>query len=247
MLRSCTSPSPRFGGTKCAGQKFKFCNQQPCPRIDGGWSSWSNCVVECGADSATGTQTRSCTHPAPVGGGLPCRGAASRQCLGDMDAACPRLPHATSTTRAPRHGGKSLQAVLRGARRKGETARCGADDDDCEQGAVLAPMHHRVASGAFRSEDDDHVPTALKGGIERSGDRTVDDDDSGDDDDKGKGNEQEPAQQSEHSGDDDGDDDSGATSTHQRGGSPGTVTFQGHAHVMTIAEKLRRIARSGST
>ena len=163
-----------------------------------------------------------------------------------MNAACPQLPHATSTTRAPQRGGKSLHAVLRGARRKGETARCGADDDDCEQGAVLAPMHHRVASGAFRSEDDDHVPTALKGS-EHSGDRSGDDDDGGDDDDKGKGDKKERAQQSEHSGDDDGDDDSGATAAHQNGGSPGTAAFQGHAHVMTTAEKLARIARSGST
>ena len=91
------------------------------------------------------------------------------------------------------------------------------------------------------------MPAVLKGSG-HSGDRDGDDDDGGDDDDKdneGKGNKEEPAPRSEHSGDDDGDDDSGGTAAHV--GGSGAVAFHAHAHVMTVAEKLARIARSGST
>lgn len=44
--------------------------------VDGNWSSWVNstsCTVSCG--KGTLMQTRTCTNPAPVNGGLPCVGA----------------------------------------------------------------------------------------------------------------------------------------------------------------------------
>src|SRR3989344_6851857 len=44
--------------------------------IDGGWSDWSGCsVTACGS---TGTQTRTCTNPAPSGGGGHPRTAAAK-------------------------------------------------------------------------------------------------------------------------------------------------------------------------
>ncbi len=44
--------------------------------VNGGWSSWSSCSLSCGG----GTQTRTCTNPAPSGGGASCSGASSQAC-----------------------------------------------------------------------------------------------------------------------------------------------------------------------
>lgn len=46
--------------------------------VDGGWSAWSSCsVTACGQ---TGTQTRTCTNPAPANGGANCVGPSSQPC-----------------------------------------------------------------------------------------------------------------------------------------------------------------------
>jgi len=43
--------------------------------IPGGWSGWSACSENCG-----GTQTRTCTNPAPAYGGATCSGVSSQSC-----------------------------------------------------------------------------------------------------------------------------------------------------------------------
>ncbi|OGE20501.1 hypothetical protein A3A14_00720 [Candidatus Daviesbacteria bacterium RIFCSPLOWO2_01_FULL_43_38] len=46
--------------------------------VAGGWTDWSACsVTACGS---TGTQTRTCTEPAPANGGATCSGASSQAC-----------------------------------------------------------------------------------------------------------------------------------------------------------------------
>lgn len=67
----------------------------PTP-IDGGWSGWSACsVTACGQ---TGTQTRTCTDPAPANGGTTCSGSPSQSCSTPV---CPTTPTPTVITPAP--------------------------------------------------------------------------------------------------------------------------------------------------
>ncbi len=47
-----------------------------CSPVNGGWSEWSGCSVSCGG----GTQTRTCTNPAPSCGGTNCSGANTQAC-----------------------------------------------------------------------------------------------------------------------------------------------------------------------
>ena len=46
------------------------------PIVNGGWSAWSTCSKTCGS----GTQTRTCTSPAPSNGGSLCVGVTSQAC-----------------------------------------------------------------------------------------------------------------------------------------------------------------------
>lgn len=52
------------------------CSDLPPTPIAGAWSAWSACSATCGG----GTQTRTCTNPAPANGGADCVGAASQAC-----------------------------------------------------------------------------------------------------------------------------------------------------------------------
>lgn len=62
------------GGSGAAGiVKIKYLTPVA---IDGGWSPWTACSVTCGG----GTQTRTCTNPAPSNGGATCSGSASQAC-----------------------------------------------------------------------------------------------------------------------------------------------------------------------
>ncbi|XP_046575468.1 hemicentin-1-like isoform X3 [Haliotis rubra] len=81
--RSCTNPSPAYGGSQCVGEAAdtysRDCNTHPCP-IDGGWSDYSawtvysTCTATCGGGSQFRTRDRTCTNPAPAHGGRDCDG-----------------------------------------------------------------------------------------------------------------------------------------------------------------------------
>ncbi|XP_062608445.1 coadhesin-like [Saccostrea cucullata] len=75
--RSCTNPSPQYGGADCSGESEETvpCNTQGCPAVDGGWSSWgewSTCSLTCGSGGKS--RERSCTNPSPQNGGTDCSG-----------------------------------------------------------------------------------------------------------------------------------------------------------------------------
>jgi hypothetical protein len=55
-----------------------------CP-IDGGWSAFGSCNKFCGS----GSQSRTCTNPAPRYGGASCAGSATGAC---NTAVCPKAP-----------------------------------------------------------------------------------------------------------------------------------------------------------
>ncbi|XP_069105029.1 uncharacterized protein [Argopecten irradians] len=88
--RTCTNPSPRYGGANCpnSGTERKDCNTQSCI-IDGewgAWGSWSMCTLTCGGGKRS--RSRQCDDPRPANGGLPCSGDSGD--LGDCNVnSCP--------------------------------------------------------------------------------------------------------------------------------------------------------------
>src|SRR3989339_772156 len=88
VTSDCDTKTDKWDGIKCA------------PIVNGGWSAWSACnVTACGSK---GTQTRTCTEPAPANGGKDCSsldgGNSSQLC---STPACPNMsgpltPTATS-------------------------------------------------------------------------------------------------------------------------------------------------------
>jgi len=45
-------------------------------KVNGGWTAWGQCSKTCGG----GTQTRTCTQPAPANGGATCSGVSTQSC-----------------------------------------------------------------------------------------------------------------------------------------------------------------------
>ncbi|KAM7440987.1 hypothetical protein ABFA07_009879 [Porites harrisoni] len=75
--RTCTNPTPRYGGRDCVGvaTEIQNCNLGGCP-VNGSWSEWSDwgsCGVTCGGGNRK--RSRTCTNPSPANGGLECPGA----------------------------------------------------------------------------------------------------------------------------------------------------------------------------
>lgn len=81
--RTCTNPSPAFGGRVCVGQdrsEVLCTGNPPCPvpvptPQDGGWGQWepwSTCSQQCGGFR---TRMRRCNNPPPLSGGQDCTGS----------------------------------------------------------------------------------------------------------------------------------------------------------------------------
>jgi hypothetical protein len=78
QTRVCNNPAPANGGADCVGQTTQSCSgPAACQNaVDGGWSSFGVCSSSCGG----GTQSRTCTNPAPSNGGAACVGSTSQTC-----------------------------------------------------------------------------------------------------------------------------------------------------------------------
>lgn len=77
-----------WNDSKCTSTSNLFCHESKSisclsdittSPVNGGWSDWSTCSVTCGG----GTQTRTCTNPAPANFGADCTGSASQACNTD--------------------------------------------------------------------------------------------------------------------------------------------------------------------
>jgi len=97
--RTCSNPAPSLGGSQCPGlaSESRDCNTDSCP-VNGQWSAWgeySACTKTCGGGLQT--RTRTCTNPAPSGGGSQCSGLASesKEC---MTSSCPGTGDYTKLT-----------------------------------------------------------------------------------------------------------------------------------------------------
>lgn len=75
--RTCTNPAPANGGELCYGQPFetKECDTKECV-VDGGWSEWGSWSA-CAEGDVSHSRKRTCTNPAPSGGGKECVGEAT--------------------------------------------------------------------------------------------------------------------------------------------------------------------------
>jgi hypothetical protein len=81
---SCTALSSVTPSCVCkTGWSGSLCST--VASVPGGWTAWSPCSVTCGV----GIQTRTCTNPAPSGGGASCSGASQQSCT---MPACTVLP-----------------------------------------------------------------------------------------------------------------------------------------------------------
>jgi len=90
--RTCTNPTPQYGGNDCNGPSSQSCNNNPC-QIDGGWSGWSgwgSCSTSTCGDTGTEISTRTCTNPVPQYGGAYCSGSDTQSQSCDAPACtCP--------------------------------------------------------------------------------------------------------------------------------------------------------------
>ncbi|KAK6195015.1 hypothetical protein SNE40_000536 [Patella caerulea] len=91
--RSCSNPTPRYGGRSCVGPTTKTesnaCNTQQCP-INGGWTDYrlistGECTVSCGGGTKTLSYSRTCTNPRPQYGGDDCDGASTKETQEDCN------------------------------------------------------------------------------------------------------------------------------------------------------------------
>ena len=79
--RHCDNPTPANGGEYCDGDDEEE-EEREAP-VDGGWSEWSEWLVDL--DARTKRRTRACTNPLPSNGGVYCEGV----CVEEYDVVKP--------------------------------------------------------------------------------------------------------------------------------------------------------------
>jgi hypothetical protein len=91
--RTCTNPTPEYGGTYCSGSGVQLVNCSTnitCPGSDtwSSWSTWSGCSATCG--NGTRTAYRNCTTSSTTGGSTTCNGS-STSTISCYAGACPSM------------------------------------------------------------------------------------------------------------------------------------------------------------
>lgn len=86
---------------KCNGSTLDSVSVQV--QVNGGWTDWSECSVDCGSDQYgnPGSKSRSCTNPAPENGGAQCSGDSTEPC--NLQACTDTLCHVRA---ASNYGGQ---------------------------------------------------------------------------------------------------------------------------------------------
>lgn len=75
----CVALQPKSSIVVDCTQANNYAQMNFVSSVNGNWSVWSPCSASCGG----GTQTRTCTNPAPSNGGADCSGANSQACNTD--------------------------------------------------------------------------------------------------------------------------------------------------------------------
>jgi cysteine-rich repeat protein len=143
QTRTCTNPTPANGGAACTGPTSQACNAGVLCPIDGGFTAYSACSAICAADGTGGTQTRTCTNPAPANGGAACTGATSQACnvgvLCPIDGGFTDYSACSAACTADGTGGTQTRACTNPAPANGGAACTGATSQTCNVG-VLCPI-----------------------------------------------------------------------------------------------------------
>lgn len=74
-FRSCSNPSPAYGGSNCIGSTYETCTENKDCAVAGGWSDWGACEA-----SVPLKRIRVCNNPAPANGGANCVGSNEQVC-----------------------------------------------------------------------------------------------------------------------------------------------------------------------
>jgi len=120
-------------GNLAGGDGCSAACQNETIKVDGKWSEWSTCSATCGG----GTQTRTCTAPAPQYGGADCQGASSQTCNTQACApeeSCPTACGITATQVADGQGGLKDCAATDPCPINGGWSDWGACSTDCGGG-----------------------------------------------------------------------------------------------------------------